>query len=83
MDPGLITDFIRDNNLTRFQTLKIKVNQENALDLIREVSKNSSTSLIIDGNEAWEEPDSLLRVLEMAGKRKNNYQLQFHTPQLL
>jgi len=64
MEPDLIPDFIRDNNLNRFQTLKVKVNQENALDLIREVSKNSNCPLIIDGNEAWEEPDNLLQVQE-------------------
>jgi len=63
MDPGLVNKFILHNNLTRFETLKIKVNQENALDLIREVSKSSTCPLIIDGNEAWNEPESLLQVL--------------------
>ena len=64
MDPGLVAEFMLRNGLHRYQNLKIKVNQENALDLIREVSKNSNAPLIIDGNEAWEDPDQLLQVLE-------------------
>jgi len=64
MDPGLIKSFILENNLTRFQPLKIKVNGENALDLIREVNKSSNCPLIIDGNEAWDDPDIILKVME-------------------
>ena len=64
MEPNLVAGFIRENGLHRYQNLKIKVNQENALALIQEVSKNSNAPLIIDGNEAWEDPESLLQVLE-------------------
>jgi L-alanine-DL-glutamate epimerase-like enolase superfamily enzyme len=64
MDPALIADFIRFHNLNRFQSLKIKVNQEEGLDLVRQVAENSSRPLIIDANEAWTNPDELLRFME-------------------
>jgi L-Ala-D/L-Glu epimerase len=65
MDPGLVADFIRFHNLNRFQSLKIKVNQEEGLDLIRQVAGNSRRPLIIDANEAWTNPDELLTFLEL------------------
>jgi L-alanine-DL-glutamate epimerase-like enolase superfamily enzyme len=64
MDPALVPDFIRLHNINRFQSLKVKVNQEEGLDLIRQVAENSSRPLIIDANEAWSNPDELLRFME-------------------
>lgn len=64
MDPAQVADFIRYHELNRFQALKIKVNQEEGLDLIRQVAANSNRPLIIDANEAWPEPDALLQFME-------------------
>ncbi|CAA9228017.1 MAG: L-alanine-DL-glutamate epimerase (EC [uncultured Adhaeribacter sp.] len=63
MAPELVKDFIRENRLNRFQSLKIKVNQAGGLALVRSVAEVSDRPLIIDGNEAWTNPDDLLQFL--------------------
>lgn len=64
MDPAQVGDFIRSHDLNRFESLKIKVDQEQGLDLVRQVAAYSHRPLIIDANEAWPEPDALLQFLE-------------------
>jgi len=68
MEPDLVTAFIRDNNLNRFSNLKIKVNQEHGLELVQQVAALTNKPLIIDANEAWTEPDSLMLFLEKLKK---------------
>ncbi|PSR56229.1 dipeptide epimerase [Adhaeribacter arboris] len=60
MAPELIGDFIQVNNLTRFATLKVKVNQTDAFALVQAVASVTSRPFIIDGNEAWTNPDELI-----------------------
>jgi L-Ala-D/L-Glu epimerase len=64
MDPAVVPAFIRDNNLNRFANLKVKVNQEEGLDLVRQVASVNTNPLIVDANEAWANPDELLLFLE-------------------
>lgn len=64
MEPGEIGPFILENNLGRFQALKVKVDQESGLDMVQEVSKHYSGPLLIDANEAWEDPETLLNFFE-------------------
>ncbi|MGV3589652.1 MAG: dipeptide epimerase [Adhaeribacter sp.] len=64
MNPNLVADFIRENNLNRFANLKVKVNQEDGLNLIRQVASVNNRPLIVDANEAWTDPDNLLVFLE-------------------
>jgi L-Ala-D/L-Glu epimerase len=64
MEPELIPAFIADNNLNRFSNLKIKVNQEQGLELIRQVAAVNNKPLIIDANEAWTDPEELILFLE-------------------
>ena len=64
MEPEQIAGFIQENNLTRFQALKVKVNQESGLDLVQEVARHFSGPLLIDANEAWTEPETLLNFLQ-------------------
>ena len=64
MDPALVPGFIRDQNLNRFANLKIKVNQEDGLELVRQVAGVNQKPLIVDANEAWTDPDTLLVFLE-------------------
>lgn len=64
MDPGEIQSFIRQHQLHRFHTLKVKINRETGLDLIEEVIKHSGKPLKIDANEAWEDVDDLIRTME-------------------
>ncbi len=45
---------------SRFKSLKIKVNQESAYDLVSEVAKYYKGKLRIDGNEAWSDVDTYL-----------------------
>lgn len=57
-----IKDFIAP--LTRFESLKIKVNQETALEMIKEVTKYTNQKLRIDGNEAWTDVNELNKFIE-------------------
>ncbi len=66
-----IKDFIAP--LKRFSSLKIKVNQETALDMVREVVRYSDQKLRIDGNEAWTDVNELL---DFIGKIKD-YNIEF------
>ncbi|RFP66039.1 dipeptide epimerase [Hymenobacter lapidiphilus] len=60
MEPGEVAGFMREQDLSRFSLLKIKVNRDGALDLLREVTRLlPGHPLIIDGNEAWPDTDSL------------------------
>lgn len=60
MEPGEVAGFVREQGLDRFPLLKIKVNREGALALLREVTRLlPGRPLIIDGNEAWTDADSL------------------------
>ena len=68
MAPGEVGDFLREQDAARFQLLKIKVNQAEGLDLLREVARVlPGHALLVDGNEAWPDADSLLQFLEAAG----------------
>ncbi|HLK97300.1 MAG TPA: dipeptide epimerase [Hymenobacter sp.] len=65
MEPGEVAGFLREQDMARFALLKIKVNQEIGYDLLREVTQVlPGRPLIIDGNEAWQDADELLRFVE-------------------
>jgi L-alanine-DL-glutamate epimerase-like enolase superfamily enzyme len=67
MAPGEVAGFIAEQGARRFSLLKIKVNQEQGLDLLRAVAQACpGQPLLVDGNEAWPDADSLLRFLEQA-----------------
>ncbi|WP_045689010.1 dipeptide epimerase [Hymenobacter sp. AT01-02] len=62
MEPGAVAAFVREHNIGRFPLLKIKVNREGAVDLLREVTRLfPGRDLLIDGNEAWSDADSFAR----------------------
>lgn len=63
MEPGQVAAFFNQNNLSRFKHLKIKVNQNTAMDLVQAVASITKQSLIIDGNETWHNPDELISFL--------------------
>ena len=68
MAPGEVAGFLQAQDAGRFQLLKIKVNQTEGLDLLREVARAlPGHALLVDGNEAWPDADGLLRFLEAAG----------------
>ena len=67
MEPDEVAGFLREQDAVRFQLLKIKVNQAGGLDLLREVARVlPGHALLVDGNEAWPDADSVLRFLEAA-----------------
>jgi len=59
---GEIKDYLAP--LARFESLKIKVNSEVALDMLREIKKHTQQKLRVDGNEAWSDVDSYLNFEE-------------------
>lgn len=67
MAPGEVAGFVHEQHAARFQLLKIKVNQAEGLDLLREVARAlPGHALLVDGNETWPDADSVLRFLEQA-----------------
>lgn len=64
MDVGLVGAFVKEHNLNRFQLLKLKVNQENAAELTKELSKHTDKAICIDANEAFLNPDVVINYLE-------------------
>ncbi len=64
MEPGKIQEMVETHKLKRFHALKIKVNQESAIDLVREAYRVFEGPLVIDGNECWKDPDGVLRFQE-------------------
>ncbi|MDO7887083.1 enolase C-terminal domain-like protein [Hymenobacter cheonanensis] len=67
MEPGEVAGFIARHHAERFRLLKIKVNREGGLDLLRAVAAAvPGRALLVDGNEAWPDADSLLQFLEQA-----------------
>ncbi len=73
MEIGEVKKFINSHNLMRFSYLKIKIDQETGADLIREVVKLSSKPLRIDANEAWQDVDNLLVLMD----EWRNYPIDF------
>ncbi|RSK36253.1 dipeptide epimerase [Hymenobacter metallilatus] len=65
MEPGEVAGFVQAQGLGRFPVLKVKVNREGATDLLGEVTRLlPGHPLIVDGNEAWTDADSLRRSWE-------------------
>ena len=67
MAPGEVAGWLRTQRADRFKLLKVKVNQGEGLALLRAVAAAApGQPLLVDGNEAWPDADSLLRFLEAA-----------------
>jgi glutamate racemase len=64
MEVGAVAGFIKDYNLKRFSSIKLKINEQNAFELCREVLKNIDVPLRIDANEAFKDTSSVLKFLE-------------------
>lgn len=64
MEPQYIGEFLLLNNLSRFESLKIKVNKDSGLDSLQELSQHFQGNIYLDPNEAFENADELLQFLE-------------------
>lgn len=62
MDLNKIEEFIKP--LDQYKYLKIKVNDENAYETLKEVTRVTDKHLFVDGNEAWTDVEDLIRFLE-------------------
>ena len=51
--------FFEDQQVQRFKWLKLKVNPETLTDTVREAARLTHMPLLLDGNEAWTNPDEL------------------------
>jgi glutamate racemase len=68
MEPGKIESFIKEHNLSRFTALKVKIAEEGALDLCREIARHYSGPLRLDANEGFSDVDSFARFAEQVIK---------------
>jgi L-alanine-DL-glutamate epimerase-like enolase superfamily enzyme len=59
-----IGEFIAQHRLTRFKSLKIKVNKETAVDLVVETLRHYQGPVRIDGNETWTNEAEVMRFFE-------------------
>jgi L-alanine-DL-glutamate epimerase-like enolase superfamily enzyme len=73
MEPSLIGGFLEKYDLTRFKGLKIKINNLDGIDMIKEVSRHTSLPLRIDANEGWKDVEKLIRDMEALKK----YNIEF------
>lgn len=90
-----VEEFIKP--LKDYAFLKIKVNKETGVDLIKEVAKHTNAKLRIDANEGWDDPDLAMKFFEeikscpiefieqpMPASKKEEYKSLFKTsPYLL
>ena len=63
MDVGDIAKFYETHKLSRFNYLKVKVSNEEAIDLVKEITRFNKHKIMIDANEAWKDVDSLLNFI--------------------
>jgi L-alanine-DL-glutamate epimerase-like enolase superfamily enzyme len=70
MDAADVIPFFNQYNLQRFKYLKVKVGSTNQTDMLNELFKVYNGKLMIDGNEAWTNPDDVLMFEESIDKSK-------------
>lgn len=68
---GEIKNFVEP--LKRFVAIKLKVNQENALDIVKETAKYTDQKLRVDGNESWTDVNELLKFIDQV----KGYNIEF------
>jgi len=59
-----IAAFISEHQLTRFKSLKIKVNRETAIDMVKQTLLHYEGPVRIDGNETWNDEEEVMRFLD-------------------
>lgn len=64
MEPSDVDDFLKTHNLLRFPALKIKVIGPQDVDFVREVAKDFSGPLRLDGNEGFKDAQEALEFCE-------------------
>lgn len=62
METSLLKEYLE--SVSRFPYVKIKVDEDNAVDFVKEVAALSSKPLRVDANEAFSGPETFLRFVE-------------------
>jgi len=70
MEPGKIAQFIKEYELKRFSTIKVKIGKDGATDLLNEVIKNTSVPLRVDANEAFQSTSDVLKFIHSIPKER-------------
>lgn len=63
LEASMISQFITDHDLARFDVLKVKVDKESASSTVEAVLKAFPGKLRVDGNECWEKAHDVLDFL--------------------
>ena len=64
MEVGKVEAFIKENNLSRFSVLKVKVNRDNAHDFCQEILRLTDVPLRVDANESFTYAAETMKFLE-------------------
>jgi glutamate racemase len=64
MEVGKVEAFIKENNLSRFSVLKVKVNRDNAHDFCQEILRLTDVPLRVDANESFTSAAEAMKFLE-------------------
>jgi len=67
MPIGEMGSFINEHHLERFCALKIKISEEESVERIKELHRHFKGNLRIDANEAFSNPDDVLKFQEKIG----------------
>lgn len=70
MEVGKMKAFYNDNNLHRFQFVKIKVNADEMAEAVKHLSSFCQRQLIVDANEAFTDVERCIRTLEQLKKMR-------------
>ena len=66
METSLLHGFWEKHLLSRFEKLKVKVNADNALDMLKAIRKFSDQPLLIDANESWQSASEVMKFIAEA-----------------
>ncbi|MBT3583616.1 MAG: hypothetical protein HN509_01810 [Halobacteriovoraceae bacterium] len=69
MPIGELQAFISDHKLCRFHSLKVKLGSEDSIERITELRKYFEGSLRLDANEAYSDPDQVLKLIEFLNSK--------------
>jgi L-Ala-D/L-Glu epimerase len=71
-----IGEFIEQHALSRFKSLKIKVNKETAVELVRETLLHYKGPVRIDGNETWANESEVLEFFDQVSSDRIEFMEQ-------
>lgn len=64
MDPGLIRDFYESHRLSRFESIKLKIDRDSAAEMLDQLIVCDPKKILLDANEAFKDVEDCIRFLE-------------------